>query len=147
MYLVYRRPHLEAFLAGCSEHFQLAVWSSSGDGYAQAVAHAVFPAGIEPLFVWGRSRCVRRYDQELFEDCFIKDLKKVKRLGFDLRQVLIVDDTPRKVLCHYGNAIYVSPYTGQDCDEELLHLQHYLTAISQLANVRTLEKRGWRHRS
>ncbi len=88
---------------------------------------------------------MRRYDHELFENYFVKDLKKVKRLGFDLRRVLIVDDTPRKVSRNYGNAVYVTAYTGQEGDEELLRLSRYLASISTTPDVRVLEKRGRKH--
>ena len=101
------------------------------------------PAGVEPAFAWGRSRCVRRYNAEWFEDEFLKDLKKVRRLGYSLERVLIVEDTPRKVHRHYGNAIYVPPYLGAADDDVLPRLARYLDSIHQTPNVRVLEKRGW----
>jgi RNA polymerase II subunit A small phosphatase-like protein len=60
--------------------------------------------------------------------------------------VLIVDDTPRKCIHNYGNAIYVREYEGQVDDDELLHLGRYLSTLKDADNVRTLEKRGWRTR-
>ncbi len=56
--------------------------------------------GGEPAFVWGRSRCVRWYEPEQFEEYQVKDPKKVKRMGYRLERVLIADDTPRKVHRH-----------------------------------------------
>ena len=66
------------------------------------------------------------------------------RRRYDLRQVLIVDDTPAKVRRTYGNAIYVAPYLGQQEDDELLHLARYLESLAGAPYVRRLEKRGWR---
>ena len=109
-YVVSRRPHLAEFLADCSSSFRLAVWSSASDDYVRDVVGQIIPSGIKLAFAWGRSQCVRRLDPESYETDYLKDLKKVKRLGYDLRLVLILDDTPRKVRRHYGNAVYVPPF-------------------------------------
>lgn len=143
-YDVYRRPFLEEFLKTCSQTFQIAVWSSSGTNYLEAVTEAIFPAEISPVFIWGRERCVQRYDPELLETYFAKDLKKVKRLGFSLDRVLIVEDTPQKVQRNFGNAIYVCPFFGDPNDIELQNLGKYLPSLSAVPNVRCIEKRGWR---
>jgi len=142
-YSVYRRPHLDEFLAACSLRFRLAVWSTASDDYVRAVIGRIMPPGIDLAFAWGRSRCVRRYDHEAFEEEFLKDLKKVRKLGYDLRRVLIADDTPRKVRRQYGNAVYVPPFLGDPDDEALPRLARYLMSLGDVANVRTLEKRGW----
>jgi RNA polymerase II subunit A small phosphatase-like protein len=63
------------------------VWSSSTAPYAEAVVSAAFPEDCRPLFVWGRNRCVRRFDPELQEQYFLKDLNKVKRRGFNLDRI------------------------------------------------------------
>ena len=145
-YHVYRRPHLDEFLTSCHQHFQIAVWSASGTNYLAAVVETIFPAEISPVFVWSRERCVQRYDPERLESYFAKDLKKVKRLGFSLDRVLIVEDTPQKVERNYGNAIYVCPFFGDPSDSELQKLGRYLQSLASVPNVRCIEKRGWRTR-
>jgi RNA polymerase II subunit A small phosphatase-like protein len=142
-YAVYRRPYLADFLKSCSECFRLAVWPTATDEYVWPVVERIMPTGVEPAFVWGRSRCVRRYDHERFEECHVKDLKKVKRLGYRLERVLIADDTPRKVQQHYGNALYVPPFFSDPTDEALPRLARFLISLRDVPNVRTLEKRGW----
>lgn len=157
-YFVYLRPGLAAFLAQCAAHFQLAVWSSASDDYVQAIAQHIFPAGIAPVFVWGRSRCTRFRLPEVDEHGilsldyaskyeFAKRLKKVSRRGFNLKRVLIVDDTPEKVSQHYGNAIYIRPFTGSKDDTELGRLASYLLKLKDAENFRTIEKRNWRQQS
>jgi TFIIF-interacting CTD phosphatase-like protein len=142
-YAVYRRPHLDEFLAACSAYFRLAIWSTASDDYVRAVVGRIKPPGVETVFAWGRSRCVRRFDPESFEDDFLKDLKKVRRLGYRLERVLIADDTPGKVRRHYGNAVYVPPFCGDPGDETLPRLARYLISLRDVGDVRTLEKRGW----
>lgn len=142
-YAIARRPYLAEFLSVCSACFRLAIWSTATDEYVRAVVARIMPPDIEPAFVWGRSRCVRCYDSDLFEDEYVKDLKKVRRLGYRLERMLIVDDTPRKVRRHYGNAIYVPPFVGDPQDETLPRLASYLITLRHVADVRCLEKRGW----
>jgi TFIIF-interacting CTD phosphatase-like protein len=142
-YAIYRRPYLAEFLTSCSMCFRLAVWSTATDEYVRPVVERIMPKGVEPAFVWGRSRCVRRYDAEQFEEYHVKDLKKVKRMGYRLERVLIADDTPRKVERHYGNAVYVPPFLGDLEDETLPRLARFLISLRDEPNVRTLEKRGW----
>ncbi len=154
-YFVYQRPGLTDFLTHCDKYFDLAVWSSASDDYVQAVVKKIFPTHLNLAFVWGRSRCTRFRLPEVDEQGFLsldyaskyefaKRLKKAARRGFDLKKMLIVDDTPEKVSQHYGNAIYIKPYLGEDDDRELLHLATYLLSLREVENVRTIEKRHWR---
>lgn len=144
-YFVLRRPHLREFLLDCAIRFQLAVWSSSSAEYLHFVLRRILPPEAELVFVWSRERCVRRFDPEWQETYFVKDLRKVERIGFDLARVLIVDDTPKKLERNYGNAIYVEPYFGDTHDRELPQLATYLKTLEAVDDVRPIEKRGWRH--
>lgn len=141
---VRRRPHLDAFLRGAAERFRPAVWSSAGSLYVQGVVERVFAGHEPPAFVFSGERCVARIDPETYLQTPIKDLRKVARLGFDLRRTLIVDDSPEKVRRHYGNAVYVRPWTGDPADDELPRLLRYLHTLADVADVRRIEKRRWR---
>jgi carboxy-terminal domain RNA polymerase II polypeptide A small phosphatase len=154
-YAVFKRPHLDAFLAICAQHFDLAIWSSASDDYVQAIVAQIIPATIPLKFVWGRSRCTPRTAFQLdkygsdetrgfghYE--YAKHLKKLKRRGYDLRQVLIVDDTPAKVRNAYGNAIYVRPFQAEEEDDELRLLSDYLVQLKDREDMRRIEKRRWR---
>jgi RNA polymerase II subunit A small phosphatase-like protein len=142
-YSVYCRPHLGEFLRTGSGLYDVAFWSSAGAAYVAAVLSGILPAGVEPVFAWSCGRCVRRLDPETGEDYFIKDLRKVRRLGFDLGRVLAVDDSPRKLERNYGNAVYVRPYLGEADDRELELLARYLASLRDVKDVRRLEKRQW----
>ena len=58
--------------------------------------------------------------------------------------MLILEDEPRKVNRHFGNAIFVKPYVGALDDDELSKLASYLKSIASVPNFRDLEKRNWR---
>lgn len=147
-YYVYRRPYLQECLAFCRAHFTCAVWTSASTDYAAEVVAAIFPAEAPPHFVWSRERCtLRRIERETermyTENVWLKNLKKVKRLGWDLDQVLMLDNTPRKLQLNYGNLIPIRDFTGDPEDIELLRLMHYLPTLRDCDNVRTVEKRRW----
>jgi RNA polymerase II subunit A small phosphatase-like protein len=75
---------------------------------------------------------------------YLKPLAKVKRAGWRLERVLIVDDTPAKCIRNYGNAVYARPYEGARDDIELRLLARYLAGLNDVAKLRTIEKRRWR---
>ena len=71
-------------------------------------------------------------------------MKKLKRKGFQLERILIVDDTPHKSTDNFGNAIYPKEFKGESTDNELKLLAQYLKTLKDKENVRRLEKRNWR---
>jgi len=143
-YAVYLRPHLAAFLAAVGPWYRVAVWTSATESYARPIANAIFPCDLPLEFLWCRERCTWCRDPETHEEYWLKNLRKVKRLGYDLDQVLFVDDEPRKLEQNYGNHIHIQPYRGALHDEELLWLAKYLGRIAFHQNLRSLEKRRWR---
>ena len=146
-YFVYRRPHLKSFLLGVARYYRLAAWSSSSFLYFHSVVDRVLPPTVALEFRWSRNRCVRHFDHEQQQEIWLKDLRKVKRVGYDLKRILIVDDEPEKLSRNYGNAIYVSPFTGDPGDDELLALLKYLTSIVAEPDFRSIEKRDWRSKA
>lgn len=153
-YYIYVRPHTTWFLTECSRHYNLAIWSSAADEYVAEIVRRIVPTEVSLKFIWGRSRCTYSLDQIAFEEAgyvdaqahyeYIKPFKKIRRLGYDLARVLIVDDTPFKTRRNYGNAIYCAEYLGQLEDTELRLLLQYLLRLKNSQNVRKIEKRNWR---
>lgn len=105
-YHVYLRPHLHEFLAFCQQYFRLAVWTSSSEDYAQCVVENIFGLEHALEFVWARRRCTQRFDPETMSYEWSKNLDKLKRKGQDLSQVIMLDDTPRKLARHYQFATH-----------------------------------------
>lgn len=145
-YFVYQRPFLAQFLAFCFSHADVAVWTSSGETYADSVVQHIFTNEQRQrlAFVWSRQKCVQRFDPYRFQDVFIKDLKKVKK-RFPLENVIMIDDTPQKLARNYGNLVRVREFLGNDNDDELRKLCDYLPNLLTVENVRTVEKRHWRY--
>ena len=144
-YFIYRRPHLEWFLESMSANFKLAVWSSADDKYVEEIVDKIKPENIEFEFVWGRTRCTTKRDYQLDEYVYEKRLKKVKKKGFAIERILMIDDSSEKTRDNYGNAVYVSAFEGNQTDSELKILAEYLNSIKNSSNVRNFEKRGWKN--
>lgn len=143
-YYVYERPHLRRFLADISKHFSIGIWSSAGDEYVNEIVRHIKPDTVDFVVVWGRSKCSLKRDLTFDTYCFEKRLDKLKKKGFRLEKVLVVDDSPSKSRTNYGNAIYIKEFTGDTNDNELQFLYEYLLTLKLVDNVRKIEKRGWR---
>lgn len=144
-YMVHVRPGFDAFIDAAERHFTLAVWTSSSAAYAGPVVDQLFGAARDRLrFVWTRERCVRRFNGDTMEFYWVKDLKKVRRLGYEISSILLVDDSPEKAERNYGNHVHVTPFTGDPADRELELPAIYLADLGTHPNFRGVEKRAWR---
>jgi TFIIF-interacting CTD phosphatase-like protein len=142
-YSVLVRPYAKELITHIHNTYELAFWTSAGEDYGRAVVAGLGISENIPKFVWTSSKCTRRFDRDSGEYFQLKDLKKVKRLGYDLSQVIMVDDTPQKVSKNYGNHVRVSEWLGNEKDDELLFLMGYLDSIRDHEDLRKIEKRGW----
>jgi hypothetical protein len=96
--------------------------------------------------VWASDRCTVAYDLECLEYYNRKNIKKIKRKGYRLESIIAVDDTPQKWdRSYYGNLVRVKPFEGEETDEELKYLLLYLDKLRYEENIRSVEKRFWRH--
>jgi RNA polymerase II subunit A small phosphatase-like protein len=145
-YYTYKRPGLEAFLDFAFRHFDVAVWTSAEEHYARRAIESLFPVTARLKFMWVRDRCTLKSDYETRQTYWVKDLKKVKRAGFSLDQVIVIDDSPEMLERNYGNHVRVEPFYGSDTDSELFQLQEFLLTLKGVPDVRVVEKRGWKRR-
>jgi RNA polymerase II subunit A small phosphatase-like protein len=143
-YCVYKRPYLDEFLDRLFDWFDVAVWTSSGSSYAAELVARLFTDPDRLQFVWDERRCTVRRDLAMARYYTLKDLKKVKRRGYSLERVLMVDNTPRKLSRHYGNHLLLAPFEGDPTDRNLRAVLPYLEWLSQQQNLRSIDKRNWR---
>jgi RNA polymerase II subunit A small phosphatase-like protein len=128
-YFVYERPYVRELLRFASEHFDLAVWSSSAQKYVQAIVGHLFGTTYPLKFSWSVERCVQRVDPASNGYVYIKDLRKVRSQGYLVDQITIIDDSPEKIQRQPKKHIRVQPYLGNPADVELLAVQSALEAI------------------
>lgn len=143
-YFVYIRPGLEEFILSCSKLFNLAIWTASSSEYAREVIKNIFPDDLQLEFVFTGERCLLKRNLDLDVIEIFKPLKKVKRKGYSLNHVLIVDNIAKTFKYNYGNGILVKEYLGEENDIELFLLLKYLEIIGVEENVRVIDKRRWK---
>lgn len=145
-YYVYVRPFVREFIEFCRANFQIAVWTSASEDYANLVVKELFGADPGLAFFWSRERCTWTFDPETMSHEWAKNLSKVKRLGYSLEHVIMIDDTAAKLTRNYGNLVQIKMFEGDMQDRELTLLMAYLADLKSRDNIRTIEKRGWRAR-
>lgn len=146
LYFVYKRPFVDRFLAFCVQNFKVGVWTTAGEEFAEEVVQNIFAPDYNLEFLWPHQRCTRVFDSETLEVYYIKNLKKLKRQGYRLEEMIMVDDTPRKLARNYGNLVRINEWLGEQSDRELLLLIQYLDYLKNVENIRKVEKRGWQNR-
>ena len=145
-YFVYKRPFLEMFLTFCFENFEVAVWTSSTANYSAQIIENIFDPDFQISFFWAREKCTISFDAGERINFYEKKISKIRRRKYDLKSVIIVDDSPEKWRSSYGNLVRVKPYFGETEDDELKHLIVYLERLKEIENIRKFEKRNWRNR-
>ncbi len=141
----YKRPFLKEFLEFCFENFEVAVWTSATESYAAEIINQIFSKDQHLSFFWTRSRCTISYDEELRESIHTKKMWKIRRKGYDLKHVIVIDDSPEQWKSSYGNLVRVEKFLGQKDDKELKLLIEYLKKLKDAENIRAIGKRGWRY--
>jgi len=145
---LYKRPFVEEFMHFCKEHFKVAIWTTASPEHAEMALEQICAPDYPFEFIWTASRCTQARDRIGMDDYgsgyhWIKDLKKVKRLGFNLDQTIMVDDTPSMLERQYGSLVQIKRFKGNLGDEELPKLMHYLIDLKGEGDIRKIEKRGW----
>merc|ERR1712150_342748 len=125
---VLKRPYVDEFLCRMGELFECVLFTASLAKYADPVA--------DLLDKWDvfRSRLFR-------ESCvfhkgnYVKDLSK---LGRELHQIIIVDNSPASYIFHPENAVPCSSWFDDMNDRELLDLIPFFENISKVNSVYTI---------
>ncbi len=141
---IYWRPFVRELMRFCREHFQVAIWTTASNDYAEAILKEICGSDYPFEFIWCRDRCTPKGEGFDGEFRWIKNLKKVKKRGWSLDHVLVVEDKPENLSRHYGNVIRIEPFEGDPDDIELKRLMSFLLDLKSIENVRTVEKRGWK---
>jgi len=141
--VTWERPGVRAFMDWCLDSFAgVGVWTVGTRPYADELLPLICDVG-RLAFVYGRDRCTRKRNLETWEEYWVKDIRKLQKLGFPRTKILCVDDSPEKFERSYGNYIYMSPFEGDPEDRELEQLRGYLETLGPVPDVRSIDKRGW----
>ena len=120
------RPHVEEFLAACSRHFEVAVFTASIGPYANQVLDHLDPHGE-----YVHHRLYREHCTEI-DGSYVKDLS---RRGRPIHRVAIVDNSPTAYAMHPQNAIPITSWFDDQTDRELRDLIPSIERLARLPEV------------
>jgi CTD nuclear envelope phosphatase 1 len=128
VFYVSKRPYLDVFLRTAAMWYNLVIYTASLQKYADPLISMLDPDGLVTRRLF-RSSCRKQ------AGAFVKDLSIIEP---DLRDVIIIDNSPAAYCLYDANAIPVEPWYDDQKDDELLNLLPLLHAVAFLQDVRSL---------
>lgn len=119
---VLKRPYVDEFLQKMGELFECVLFTASLAKYADPVADLLDKWGIFRIRLF-RDSCI------FHRGNYVKDLS---RLGRDLSQVIIVDNSPASYIFHPDNAVPVTSWFDDMSDTELLDLIPFFESVAKV---------------
>ena len=120
------RPFLFGFLEEMGVYYELIVWTSATEAYANTLLDAIECEKTYFDYVFYREHAI------IVGDDFVKDLN---RIGRPLDRVIIVDDMPQNFRLQRQNGITIKPFLGDDnSDMALYYLLPILKNIAEEGN-------------
>eukprot|EP01056_Protomagalhaensia_sp_Gyna25_P001126 Protomagalhaensia_sp_Gyna_25__1125@NODE_1550_length_1742_cov_119_298884_g1258_i0_p1_GENE_NODE_1550_length_1742_cov_119_298884_g1258_i0NODE_1550_length_1742_cov_119_298884_g1258_i0_p1_ORF_typecomplete_len341_score34_76NIF/PF03031_18/3e49_NODE_1550_length_1742_cov_119_298884_g1258_i05921614 len=128
---VAKRPGVDEFLSFCTDLYEVVIFTASVGKYAGPLLDKIDPARRCPWRLY-RDACL------LWQGNYIKDLSK---LGRDLKDVLIVDNSPASSILQPDNAIPIRSWFDDPSDRELYELMPILRALSRVDDIQAVMRR------
>lgn len=125
---VAKRPGAEAFLAYLCSFYEIVVFTSKLNMYADPILNSLDPNGYI-------SHRLYRAETKFEKGVYVKDLSVLNR---DLDRVVVIDHDMKNCKYHRDNAIEVSLWNGDATDTVLLDLMPFLETLAKedVADVR-----------
>ena len=106
------RPYLFGFLEEMGHFYELVVWTSATQAYANSLIEAVeYEKNYFDYILY------REHATIIGED-FVKDLT---RIGRSLDRIIIIDDMPQNFRLQKENGINIKPFFGDDMNDSALY--------------------------
>uniref|UniRef100_A0A8D8Y6N1 protein-serine/threonine phosphatase n=1 Tax=Cacopsylla melanoneura TaxID=428564 RepID=A0A8D8Y6N1_9HEMI len=122
---VLKRPYVDDFLQRMGELYECVLFTASLAKYADPVADLLDRWGVFRTRLF-RESCV------FHRGNYVKDLNK---LGRDLHQVIIVDNSPASYIFHPDNAVPVASWFDDMTDTELYDLIPFFERLAKMDSV------------
>jgi len=127
---VLKRPFVDEFITECAKLYELVIFTASLAEYANPVIDKLDRRGLIKSRLF-RESCVFHEGK-----VYVKDLS---RLGRDLKDCIIIDNSPLSYLFHPKNAIGCTSWFGDESDTELRDLLPVLGGqLLNVSDVRTI---------
>ena len=120
------RPGVKEFLEKMEKYYEIVIFTASISKYADILLNIIDPKGLCPFRLF-REHCT------LINNTFVKDLKK---LGRDLKDIIIVDNSPLSYSFHPQNGLPILSWFEDKNDRELYNIIPLLIFLSDVKDVR-----------
>ena len=131
------RPHWEEAIIRISKIYNIVIYTASHASYADSVLNFIDPENKYFYNRLYRSNCIDiKYNGT---DIYIKDLNIFE--GYDLKDILIVDNSVLAFAFHLDNGIPILPYYDAKNDFELLFCAYYFESIFEYDDLREVNKK------
>ena len=127
---VYYRPFLKEFLEYVGSKWEIGVFTSSSNIYANAILERIDPENKYFSFRLFKTACYRDCNNHL-----VKDLEILGNRA--LKDVVMVDNSIDSVIYQLDNCVPCVPFFGDAKDQELVSLAKFLDMIHQVPDLRT----------
>ncbi|KAH7352781.1 hypothetical protein KP509_19G063700 [Ceratopteris richardii] len=123
---VLTRPGVEEFIQNMSAKYELVIFTAGKKEYADPIINNI-----------DKNRLIRhrlyRESCSCYEKRAVKDLRN---LGRDLKNVILLDNTPHCYSLQPQNGLAISSFTDDEEDTELMDLTPFLLLVAELDDVR-----------
>jgi RNA polymerase II subunit A small phosphatase-like protein len=123
---VAKRPGVDEFLVEMAKHYEVVIYTASLNKYADPLLDLLDPNRVIRTRLF-RESCV------YYEGNYVKDLSLLDR---DLKEVIIIDNSPSSYIFHPENAIDCTSFIDDPADRELDQIAAFLAGIKDVRDVR-----------
>ena len=120
------RPGVKEFLENMEKYYEIVIFTASVSKYADPLLDIIDKKGYCPYRLF-REHC------SLINTTFVKDLQ---RLGRDLKDIVIVDNSPLSYSLHPKNGLPILTWFDDKSDRELFEIMPILEFLSNVPDVR-----------
>jgi len=149
LYYVHKRPFCDYFLKEISKWFELQIFTASVKEYADPIIDWLESDILDNTRKRDAKEEADQAPHKIFtkryyrSDCtyrqgvgYIKDLSKFFAKDDDLKNVIILDNSPISYALHEDNAVMIEGWINDQRDRDLLHLLPMLHSLSLCIDVR-----------
>ena len=123
---VLKRPFAEEFLMRMSKIYEIIIFTASIKDYADEVINRLDPH--------------KKIDHRLYRDCCTRSgnffVKNLKRLGRNLKDVILVDNNPISYALNRDNGVPIITWHDDKNDIELMKMVPFLEYLAKIPDVR-----------
>ena len=127
------RPHWKEALEKIKSKYHIIAFTASHDSYADSVLNFLDPKNKYFEYRLYRKNCVLCDINEM--KFYVKDLKIIED-AYDLKDVVVIDNSVLSFAYHLDNGIPISPFYDSKTDTELLDIADFLVEYADENDIR-----------